>query len=278
MKILSTIATLCIAISIHAQTPDSTLVIGNSYSIYSNILNEQRSVWIHLPKDYEKSTEKYPVIILLDGELFFLSTVAVISRFQQYRRDPFPDVVLVGITNTDRTRDLTPTPAISSKGSATMENSGGAPNFLSFIEKELLPYLETNFMISDRRILVGHSFAGLFGAYTLSQNPKIFTDYLLMDPSFWWDDQKLLEESDSLLSNVDLSETRLYLAASGKNHRTEKEDARNLQEFFIESIKQNQPQSPIQFERFPEENHGSLFLPALSKGLRWIFLSEDEKH
>lgn len=278
MKILSTIATLCFAISIYAQTPDSTLVIGNSYSIYSKVLNEQRNVWVHLPEGYEKSTEKYPLVLLLDGEQFFLSTVAVISRFQQHRRNPFPKVVLVGITNTDRTRDLTPTPAISRKGSATMENSGGAPNFLSFIEKELLPYLETNFRISDRRVLIGHSFAGLFGSYTLTQNPQTFSDYLLMDPSFWWDDQKLLRESHSLLSNKDLSKTVLYLAASGKNHRTEKEDARDLQEFFIESIEQNQPQPQVQFERFPEENHGSLFLPALSKGLKWLFFSEDENH
>ncbi len=88
------------------------IVIGKIDSLYSPTLKEQRTVWVHIPQSYHKekdSTRRYPVVYLMDGDDHFTSVVGMIQRLSAASGNDFcPEMIVVGIPNTDRIRDLTP--------------------------------------------------------------------------------------------------------------------------------------------------------------------------
>src|SRR5690606_3908398 len=162
---------------------------GSRHEIHSDILNETRSYWVSLPDSYDENNAQniqYPIIYVLDGEKYFPVVVGVLDFLSNGNRSQFQKCIVVGIVNTDRTHDSTPTPAVSSRGGATLANSGGRPRFARFIESELIPAAEEKLRPSGRRIVIGHSFGGLEAAYLLLHRPTCLTAYLLFDPSLWW--------------------------------------------------------------------------------------------
>src|SRR5689334_2705377 len=92
---------------------DNKIVIGKIDSIQSRILNEERKIWIYIPdgasvEDLEK--QRYPVVYLLDGEAHFASVVGMIQQLSEVNNNMVcPKMIIVGIPNIDRTKDLTPT-------------------------------------------------------------------------------------------------------------------------------------------------------------------------
>lgn len=145
-----------------AQT-DNKIGIGTIDSIQSTILDEKRKIWVYVPPDdgnsekYEKQC--YPVVFLLDGDFLFLQTASIIQQLHPFWGNPVcPNMIVVGIPNTDRGRDLTATHAIYDPTDST---SGGGENFISFIEKELMPYIDSKYPTETYKTLVGHSLGGL---------------------------------------------------------------------------------------------------------------------
>ena len=185
-----------------SQTQPKQIVIGLIGTIQSKILNEQREVWVYVPKsasDTNFSKQSYPVVYLLDGELFFSSVVGMIQSLSSAY--VCPEMIVIGILNTDRTRDLTPTHMDSWQvmglvlDSDVCKNSGGGEKFISFIEKELIPYIDSLYPTASYRILIGHSFGGLTVMNTLIYHPNLFKAYVAIDPTMSWDNQKLLKEA-----------------------------------------------------------------------------------
>src|SRR6187402_2331507 len=96
---------------VYAQ--ENKLTLGTIDSIQSKILNEQRKIWIYVPSSASNTTfakQKYPVLYLLDGEAHFYSVAGMIQQLSEVNGNTFcPEMIVVAITNTNRTRDLTPT-------------------------------------------------------------------------------------------------------------------------------------------------------------------------
>lgn len=193
---------LAISISANAQT-DKKINIGTIETIKSKILNETREIWVHVPNDGNTifSQQKYPVVYVLDGDSHFLSTVGTIQQMSAVNGTTnCPEMIVVSILNTNRTRDLTPTkvpPSLPYVNQDISNNSGGGEAFLEFIEKELIPMIESKYPTEPYRTFVGHSFGGLTVMNTLQHRPDLFNSYVAIDPSMWWDGQKLLKEFKS---------------------------------------------------------------------------------
>ena len=105
------------------------IVLGHTVNINSQILGEERPVIVYLPEGYHQSKNKYPVLYLLDGGAHFHHATGIIQFLSRNGR--MPQAIVVAIPNTDRTRDFT-----SSKVKK-MQTSGGADNFLNFMQNEL---------------------------------------------------------------------------------------------------------------------------------------------
>ena len=96
----------------------------------------------------------------------------------------WPDIIVVGIPNTDRSIDLTPTHVVDAPDDST---SGGGENFISFIEKELMPFIDNKYPTEPYKILAGHSSGGLEVMQAFAHHTNLFNSYIAIDPSIWWD-------------------------------------------------------------------------------------------
>ena len=192
--------------------PDHKIAIGVMDSLHSTILNENRKIWVYQPADL-KPDEKCPVVYLLDGDWHFHSVSGMID--QLVGNSLMPRTILIAIPNTDRSRDLTPTNSLELPDGSKpdfLKSTGGGENFTKFIETELMPWVESKYHTAPYKILVGHSFGGLFAINTLVHHPKLFNAYVSIDPSMWWDDRKLLGQTDSALQAGDFSGRTLYMS------------------------------------------------------------------
>ncbi|WP_080053958.1 alpha/beta hydrolase [Spirosoma aerolatum] len=189
--------------------PTRQMVIGQMDSLSSKILHETRRLWVHLPDSYKQeaaSKRRYPVVYLLDGESHFPSVVGMIHQLSSVNGNTIcPEMIVVGITNTNRGRDLTPTPGggmiPSAADSSRRRNSGGGEKFTAFIESELMPHIDSLYPTEPYKIFIGHSLGGLLVINTLIHHPNLFNAYVSIDPSMWWADQQLLNTAKQVIAS-----------------------------------------------------------------------------
>lgn len=266
---------------------DNNIVIGKIDSIDSKILGEQRKIWVHVPgDDYGSSSRRYPVVYLLDGDAHFPSVMGMIQQLSEINgNDAVPGMILVGIPNTDRLRDLTPTHAATGYmgDSASVRTSGGGERFTSFIEKELIPHIDSLYPTAPYRMMIGHSLGGLMVINTLVHHPQLFNAYLAIDPSMWWDQQKLLHQADTVLAQGHYGGKTLYLAVAntmppGMDTAQAKKDTTH-NTFHIRSILQlkdafrRNSNNGLRwsYKYYNDDNHGMVPLIAEYDALRFIF-------
>lgn len=170
---------------------DIVRVLGKYRKIHSKILNEDRMVVVYTPDDYHVSRKKYPVLYMFDANnrVRLLGSITAVEFFNQLGQ--IPKMVIVGIFNTNRIRDLSPRPY---KG---IKNSGEGDNFLNFLTEELIPFIDKNYRTTTNRILFGGSAAGSFAIYTMISKPEFFNAYisgspfLTSVPGYEWDTESI---------------------------------------------------------------------------------------
>ena len=171
-------------------------------TVTSEILNESRELLIHLPNNYLRYNDTtYPVLYLLDGQRNFAHTVGTLDLLNQ--SGMAQEMIVVGITNTERTRDFTPT---YDESYNEWGISGGADNFLDFLERELKPYVTSNYRTNNYAILTGHSLSALFTVYALHERSDMFQAYFAFSPSLWWHEEVIFPEAKEFIkSDSDLN-------------------------------------------------------------------------
>ncbi|MDO6425739.1 alpha/beta hydrolase-fold protein [Thalassotalea sp. 1_MG-2023] len=173
----------------------------------SKILAEQRELLIHLPNNYQLNTElDYPVLYLLDGQRNFNHVIGSLDLHNQ--DNDAQEMIIVAIKNTHRTRDFTPTYHESYNEWGI---SGGADNFLNFLEQELIPYINKNYRTNKFKVLSGHSLSGLFAVYAMQARPELFQAHFAFSPSLWWHDKVIFKEAEQFFANRATLNTYLYI-------------------------------------------------------------------
>ncbi|AMJ65286.1 hypothetical protein AXW84_07485 [Hymenobacter sp. PAMC 26628] len=122
-----------------AQTvKNNAIVIGRVDSLMSDVLKEKRKLWVYVPDGAAASVyapQRYPVVYLLDGDAWFTTTTGVIQKLSGFPNSVCPEMIVVGIPNTNRTRDLTPSASTTDDMPAFVPKaSGGGENFTVFLE------------------------------------------------------------------------------------------------------------------------------------------------
>ncbi len=180
------------------QDAEPFLSLGERRQLHSDVLGERREIIVGVPAGYKGGDETYPVVYLLDGPSHFHHTTGT-ARFLA-RNGRMPDVIVVAIANTDRTRDMSP--PIQSDALRARPGTGGADNFLEFISAELMPFIDEHYRTRPYAILVGHSLGGLFANHALVHRPDVFNAYISISPSLWWDEQRLVAQADSAFDHA----------------------------------------------------------------------------
>ena len=269
---------------------NTKIELGNIDNIQSKILNEERKIWVYVPNGgsqdiYAKA--KYPVVYLLDGDAHFYSVVGMIQQLSSVNGNTIcPEMIVVGIPNTDRTRDLTPTHVDKDammNDSNFVKTSGGGEKFMSFIEKELIPYIDSVYPTVPYRTFIGHSLGGLTVMNALINHKELFNAYVAIDPSMWWDNGSLLNKSKTVIANKKYSEKSLFLGIA--NTMTAKMDTASvvkdtaIETSHIRSIlglntlleKNKNNGLYYNYKYYPADNHSSVPLIATYDALRFLF-------
>jgi predicted alpha/beta superfamily hydrolase len=269
---------------------NNKIEIGTIDSVYSKILKEQRKILIHIPNSAQNglfSKQRYPVVYLLDGDGHFNSIVGMIEQLSAMGGNTsFPEMIVVGISNTDRMRDLTPTHINSDLpmvDSIVAKNTGGGEKFISFIEKELMPHIDSLYPTEPYRMLIGHSLGGLTVMNTFIHHTNLFNAYVAIDPSMWWDNKKLLKETKNALATTKYPNVSLFLGIANTMEKgmditkVKKETSDNTKH--IRSILEldndlslnNQNQLKYQSKYYNDDDHNSVTLITEYDALRFIF-------
>ncbi len=260
-----------------AQPTDSLITVGKRYTIHSKILNEKRTYSIYLPPSYKSNSEKkYIVAYVLDGER---SKFLEVSGIAQSMHSSFnlklqiPELILVSIENTDRTRDFTPTNSLNyldKEDITAFKSSGKANDFMNFIETELMPEINKSFRTVSQNMIIGHSMGGLFALHCLLENPKMFSYYLLIDPSWFWDHNYIGKRGKEVLEKRTDLKARIFIGLAN-NLQDDKRHYKWGKEFYDLLKKIKSTNLKVDFKYFEDEKHLTVTIPATYYGLRYIF-------
>ncbi|MBC7931620.1 MAG: hypothetical protein H7Z38_13755 [Rubrivivax sp.] len=235
--------------------------------VKSQVLGEERTVLVRTPAAYARGTERFPVLYMTDGDGHIQHTSGTVSFLARNAR--MPDMIVVGITNTDRTRDLSPTHVAQAPDNpnARFPTSGGADKFIKFIETELIPLVESKYRTQPYRALAGHSLGGLFAIHTMLTRPELFNSYIAVSPALQWDNFVLIDRAKAFFkARKELNRT---LFTSLGNEPGDIGDAFKL----FREVLQKQEATGFVWEaaQYEDEDHGSVVLRSHYAGLRKAF-------
>lgn len=255
--------------SMSIETKDDSIsdfVLGTTHKIQSKILNEERIVNVYFPKGQSiDPLKKYPVIYLLDGskdeDFIHIVGLAQFANFPWTKM--LEPTIIVGIANVDRKRDFT-YPSNNAKDNEELPTSGGSSNFMDFIEKELQPYIDNNFPTNSNRSIIGQSLGGLLATEILLKRPHLFSSYMIISPSLWWDDKSLLDNDFDLK----LTQRKSIYLAVGKEGEVMEGVAKTLSSKLKDRLNDN---LNFKFDYMEDVDHGKILHMAVYRAFENFF-------
>lgn len=260
------------------QTTETTkpFVLGVIEELQSKELGEKRIVNIYLPAGYDKNdTVKYPVIYLLDGSADedFIHVAGLVQFYNFDWVNVVPKSIVVGIANVDRKRDYT-FPTTIQEQKEWVPQSGHSDKFISFIEKELQPFIETKYKGNNDKTIIGQSLGGLLASEILLKKPTLFNRYIIMSPSLWWDYGSLLSLDSPVLAEGFTQQTDIYVGV-GKEGLTPGAVPRVMEvdaNLLADKLKATKSKTvTVSFDYLPLENHASIMHQALMNAFKLLY-------
>lgn len=231
-------------------------------------MGEARTAFVTLPASYARGGQHYPVIYLTDGQTQGRHTANTVQALAQVGR--MPELIVVSVGNTDRTRDLTPTRNTSEDAAGEaprFPTSGGAAKFISFFETELIPEIETKYRTSPYRVFAGHSFGGMFALEMLYSRPRLFNAWISVSPTVWWDNKYPLRQAKEFVAATPELRSTLILAV-GREVPQMNTTFDELKAFFA---KKKPKGLEVHSFYYPDDDHTSVPIPAHYAALRTLF-------
>lgn len=264
------IACLVLFLAAVSAAAGEPITIGETITLPSKTMGEERTILVSTPPGYEQSAERYPVLYMTDGDQHITHTRGTVDFLAA--NGLMPQLIIVGVANTDRTRDLTPTRVETREinGRETqIPASGGAGKFLDFFEDELFPYIEDHYRTLPMRLFSGHSYGGLFALNAFFERPEMFNAVLAISPSLNWDDDLPIRQATSFSKNRAVGNASLFVAMADEEEGDPRPNLLDRLEAALAASKAKD----FRFEvmRMPDEDHGSVVLRAQYWGLRDVF-------
>lgn len=265
--LLSFLPTLAVA----QTTP---IAVGESFTMDSKVLGQARQINVYLPEGYADGKRRYPVLYLLDGGVQedFLHVMGIASLAVDWRG--LREFILVGIANHDgksRYHDfIFPTSVEADKARAP--NAGGTVAFRKYLEQELIGEIGKRYRVTDERVIIGESAAGMFVLETLLRQPSLFTGYIAISPMLWWNDQSLSKEAATLLAKRPFpADRKLYLSIANEGG-TMREGVDRV----AAALKSSAPSDMVWiYQPMDHETHATTFHPVALAAIRSFFALPD---
>lgn len=278
-RTLSVIICLLINTAPLASAQDQAVpyTIGHQTVVHSEILNEDRRIWVSLPYGYETRSayHRYPVLYVLDGERHFAQIVGVVRSLSSDATPLAPEMIVIGIASQNRIKDSTPTQSII--GADGLEDtgwmsSGGAEAFNEFLAEELIPFVDDQYATSDFRILSGYSLTGLAAVNNLLTRPEMFDAHIAADPSIWWDGFSILQTASTAIEDGRFEHNHIFLTTTAQTYPAPYITVEAGGAQLVDLLERTRPDGlTIDHHHFLRETHHSLPMLSLYEGLASIF-------
>ena len=262
--------------------------LGSSDSVFSNIYKENRNFLVYLPKDvrdHKDSTARYPVLYVLDGGSHFLSVAGMVKELAEFAGDMMiPKMIVVCIPPYNRNKELTPYPITKSKlvPDEIAKETGGAEEFTRFIKEDLFKYIGAKYPVSESRTLIGHSLGGIFALNTLAKHKDMFENYIVIDPSTWYDNRKFSKQVLDSLSKNSYKGKTMFVAIANTTDIADTSEVKKQKSLYSEHERsiiafssgvRNIKSNGLKFysKYYVDDDHISVPTIATYDGLRTIF-------
>lgn len=245
-----------------APAETTPAAIGETFTIDSRILGERRTINVFVPLG---STGPLPVLYMPDGGMTEDFPHVVGSVDVSIKNAIIRPVMVVGVQNTERRRDLVGLTAVAEEQKIA-PHAGGADKFRAFLRDELKPLIAKRYATTGESALIGESLAGLFVVETFLTEPALFDHYIAASPSVWWNEQTVVRGAAAALGTWTAGPKTLYVATA---------DERAMQEgvaILTTALRITKPPGVIwTYEPMPEEHHSTIFPTAALHGIRYVF-------
>ena len=245
--------------------PPKLAALGETFTIDSKVLGERRVINVYVPPDYAKSTTRYPVLYMPDGGMAEDFPHVVGSVDVSIKNAVIRPLIVVGIENTERRRDLAG-PTVVAEEQKIAPHAGGADRFRTFLRDELKPLIAARYRTTAESAIIGESLAGLFVVETFLLEPTLFDGYIAADPSVWWNEQHLVRDEGVRLAWWTTGAKQLYVATA--------DDAETQQAiaYLLRLLESYKPEGVTwTYEPMPHEQHSTTFPTAALHGIRTLF-------
>ncbi|HWA34215.1 MAG TPA: alpha/beta hydrolase-fold protein [Cyclobacteriaceae bacterium] len=268
-KIVNVLLVLvCLANGSVVAQKDSVITLGKKFNLRSRVLKETREIWILTPPYYKENVDRYPVLFVLDAGGHYKHIAATVEYLSDNLR--IPEMIVVGIPNTDRIRDFTPLHSLEGADGKVYEElfrtSGGGDAFVKFLKSELIPYLDEHYRTQPFRVIEAHSLAGTIAMHALEQDPQLFQAFIFISPAIYGKNVATLEKFPAFLKANPTLSSRLFVSIGSEPM---------LESTFVNFVRYAEANKPatMKFEssRYPMDDHGSVAVPAMFDGLRFIY-------
>ena len=248
---------------------ESIVPVYESLTVQSKALGTEKTVTVHLPEGYEKSSnQQYPVLYTVDAQYYLDHIRAITSTLSS--TSLMPKIIIIGIDSDNRRRDYTPTQTDD------VANSGGANKFLDFIEFEIMPKVDSNYNTSEVKIFSGHSLGGLLSLHAFYTRPSLFTAHFAFSPSLYWDNMSTVQNVKSYLENSASLKQFLYINMGDEGLKGGTAGSKLMRKGFIALktfLENHKTTKNFWFgaEHLESENHGSTMLVGAIQAFRTLY-------
>ncbi len=243
-----------------AQLKAEVITLGESFTLQSQVLKQQRRYSVSLPSRYQAEPQRrYPVLYVMDADFQFFHVAATVKNLTQMGK--IPPLIVVGVA-TEGPDDYVKATTWPVQGEGA-ESYGGIEPMRLFVNTELILQIEKTYRTSQERMLAGYSLGGLYSLYELIQKDSPFQAYLAMSASLWFDDYSFQKKFEGFLTEKNSSK-RLFLSLAN-------ERGMGVAELVAALKKAEHPQLRWNYRQFPDETHYSTALPALYAGLSYLY-------
>lgn len=234
-----------------------------TFKIQSKQVGEERVINVWTPENYKESKDSLPVIYMADGGINedFAHIANTLAKL--IKENKIKPLLLVGIENTQRRRDLTGFTEIA-KDKEIAPVVGGSEKFRAFIKEELFPEIEKRYRTTTEKSIIGESASGLFVMETFFLTPEMFDNYIAFDPSLWWNNHYLVRTAKEHLAKFPSTEKRIWFA--GSNTEDISPFTKELADIFKIENKEN---IKWKFSDEPKEKHSTIFRATKEKAIIW---------
>jgi uncharacterized protein len=251
-----------------APSASRPIVQGESHSLASEILSGPREINVWTPPGYAQTDDRYNVLYVLDGGLEQdFPHIAGLGQLGALSWT-YESLIVVGVKTENRRAELTAPPA-DARHRQEFPEAGHASDFRAFLEREVIPFIESRYRVGPRRALMGESLAGLFVVDTLLNQPALFDDYVAVSPSLWWDEQALSRDAARLLhADGRAGGRRFYLTIADEGGATQ-----SGMDALLAALRATPDQtvSWTYVDRSASETHATIYHGAALDALRWLY-------